>query len=45
MLFSFYTTLICYDDSFILFNSIISGIVSIKTKSVGNKFKLSKLEN
>ncbi len=44
MLFSFYSTLICYDDTLIIYNSIISGIVSIKTKSVGNKFKLSKLE-
>lgn len=44
MLFSFYTTLVCYYDSFIIFNCIISGIVSIKTKSVDIKFKLSKLE-
>jgi hypothetical protein len=44
MLLSFKTNLVYFDDSLVNFNSIIQEIISIKTKSFGNKFKLPKLE-
>jgi hypothetical protein len=44
MLFSFYSILNCYDNNLFILSSIISRIVSTKSKSVGNKTKLSKFE-